>query len=117
MKFIELKQLQCIEDPRMRDSGVEYFSTFQYRRLGDIEWYGEDEWRSGEIVYQTTEEWKKELERVAEELRNDEQNIDYGILDDESRACDWDKYSVILDDGTNLKNPELLKAIANYLEA
>jgi hypothetical protein len=92
---IEIKPDQKIRDAVMSDCGTEYFSTFEYRVDGDVELYGDDEWRTGKIIWNTTDAWKAEKERVKSELDEDPYaRVDTGLLDDESMACDWDKYEV-----------------------
>ena len=95
---IEIKKDQKTNDAQMADCGTQYFSTFKYRVEGDEEFSGEDEWRDGQIVYQTTDDWKREEQRVAKEYVDNEYT-DGGFLDDESIACDWDELEIITDDG------------------
>jgi len=100
---IEINKAQKIQDARMDDSGDFYFSTFQYRVEGDIKLYGDDEWRDGKIIWNTTDAWKAEGERVAAEMQeNPDARIDYGILDDESVACDWDEYEIQDENGVTV---------------
>ena len=79
----------------MADCGTEYFSTYEYRVEGDVELYGDDVWRTGRIVWNTTDEWKAEEERVKSELNEKpDARVYYGLLDDESMACNWDEFEV-----------------------
>lgn len=85
----------------MADCGTEYISIFEYRVEGDAELYGDDEWRIGKIIWNTTDDWKKAGEEYTQALEDatDENGRmthqpDPGILDDESMACDWDEYEV-----------------------
>lgn len=100
---IEIKKNQKIQDPRMDDSGEFYFATFQYRDRADIELYGENEWRTGKIIWETTHEWKAEGERVEAQMKeNPDARIEYGILDDESVACDWSEYEIQDENGVTV---------------
>jgi hypothetical protein len=92
---IEIKPGQKIRDAVMDDCGTQYFTIFEYRVEGDVELYGEDEWRTGKIIWNTTDAWKAEEERVKSELEEDPNaRVDPGLLDDQSMACDWDEYEV-----------------------
>lgn len=111
----EIKPGQKIQDPVMDDCGTEYFATFEYRVEGDVDLYGDDEWRMGKIVWLTTDAWKSEEERVRLELEeNPDARVDPGLLDDESMACDWDQFEVQDENGEAL--PEsTAKAVAELL--
>lgn len=92
---IEIKPAQKIRDAVMADCGTEYFSTFKYRFEGDVGLYGDDEWCTGKIIWNTTDAWKAEQERVKSELEeNPDTRVNTGLLDDESMACDWDEYEI-----------------------
>jgi len=92
---IEINPEQKINDPVMADCGTEYFSTFQYRVDGDVELYGAEEWRTGKIIWNTTDAWKAEDQRVQSELRETPDAPVYsGLLDDQSNACDWDEFEI-----------------------
>jgi hypothetical protein len=92
---IEIKPAQKILNAVMADCGTEFFSTFEYRIEGDAELYGDEEWRTGKIIWDTTDAWKAEEERVKSEMEeNPDARVDTGLLEDESMACNWDKYEV-----------------------
>jgi hypothetical protein len=105
---IEINLEQKIQDALMDDSGEFYFSTFEYRLEGDDELYGDDFRRDGKIIYSLTEAWKAEQARVKAEYEEDpDQVIDYGLLDDESMACDWEEFEV--QDECSNEMPEAVK--------
>lgn len=112
---IEIKPSQKICDVVMADCGTEYFTFFRYRVEGDAEIYGDDAWRTGKIVWLTTDEWKTEAERVKRDLAEDPNaRVDYGILDDESLACDWDEYE-IKDENGDIMPEAVAKKVAALL--
>lgn len=112
---IEIKPAQKIRDAVMADCGTEYFTTFEYRVEGDVELYGDDEWRTGKIIWNTTDAWKAEKERVKSELEEDpDARVDTGLLDDESMACDWDEYE-IQDENGDLLPEAAAKEVAALL--
>jgi hypothetical protein len=112
---IEIKPAQKIRDAVMADCGTKYFSTFEYRVDGDVELYGDDEWRTGKIIWNTTEAWKSEEDRVKSELEEDpDARIDTGLLDDQSMACDWDKFQ-IQDENGDLLPEAAAKEVAALL--
>ena len=83
---IEINKAQKIQDPRMDDSGDFYFSTFQYRVEGDIELYGDDEWRTGKIIWETIEGFNGEDESEACDWDDCEINDEYGVMVSETKA-------------------------------
>ena len=96
-------------------SGNEYFSTYKYRVEGDVEIYGDNEWRTGKIIWNTTEAWKAEEERVQSELQEDpDARVDTGLLDDESMACDWGDFE-IQDENGDLMPEAAAKEVAALL--
>ena len=115
MNTFEINKNQQIPDPSMADSGRYYFSTYEYRVDGDVDLYGTNEWRSGKIIWSTTDAWKDEEERVKnEQSENPYAEIDYGFLGDESMACDWSDYELQDEDGATIpENAE--KQVAELL--
>lgn len=112
---IEIKPVQKIRAQVVDDCGTQYTTRYLYRVAGDAELYGEDAWREGTIRWSTTEEWKAEEERIRIELEEDpDARVDYGILVDESRACDWDSYE-ILDENGDLLPEAAAKEVAALL--
>jgi hypothetical protein len=73
---IEIKPAQKISDAVMDDCGKKYFTTFKYRLDGDVDLYGSEEWRTGRVVWATTESWSESNQ------------------EDESLACEWDEFEV-----------------------
>lgn len=117
---IELKEDQKIDDPRMSDCGEQYLTTFAYRLDGDSDLYGEDFWREGRIVWETTAEWKAAGERYEKGLAEAEEQglsprfVDLGILDDEWCACLWDEFTVLDENGEEMSD-EFTAAVTNLL--
>lgn len=112
---IEINPAQKIRDAVMTDCGTQYFATFEYRVEGDAELYGNDAWRTGKIVWTTTDAWKAEEERVKSELEEDpDARVDTGLLDDESMACNWDDYEV-QDENGDIMPESAAKEVASLL--
>jgi hypothetical protein len=119
---IEINLNQKLADPIMADNGDEYHTTFEYRVDGDIKLYGADTWRRGKVVWTTTAEWNTARADYAQSLKEAEDEAgrlkyqpDTGILDDESRACDWDTYEVQDEDGNIM--PDYAVAIVSKMLA
>ena len=83
---IEINKAQKIQDARMDDSGDSYFSTYQYRVEGDIELYGDDEWRTGKIIWETREGFNGGDESEACDWGDFEINDEYGVTVSETTA-------------------------------
>ena len=117
---IEINTSKKIPAATMSDCGTVYYAPFEYRLDGDVEIYGEDYWRTGRIVWDTTEAWKAESEAAAEFHREHPAAGYYGYqcqevnLEDESMACDWDEYE-IQDDGGNLLPESAAAQVAKML--
>ena len=94
---------QIIQPPIMADQGDHYFSTFQYREVGDVELYG-DQWREGRIIWETTAEWREEVARMRTYLEDDPrmgwdiESSKWPLLQDDSQACDWGEPEMIDED-------------------